>query len=428
MKVQTPRGTRDLLGKDMKLMTLVLSKIRKSFEKYGFEEARTPAFENFDVLAMKGGGGTAIKDEIYYFQDKSKRELGLRFDFTVPLARMFACNPTLPKPYKRFQIGQVWRYDRPGKGRYREFTQADVDILGVSDQSADTELIGVLCDCMKELGVNKYVIKINSRKIADGIITELELEDRKEDIFRSLDKLEKIGKSGVEKELISKKIPLKKIKQILEFIKIIGQNETIISALKERIKNEIGIEGIWEVERIIKLSKAYGIQDKIKIDLSLIRGMNYYTGFIMELKILGEGLELSCAGGGRYDNLIETYGSLKTHAVGFSFGVDRLCEILKEKIKLKNEGVFIALQNNELEESGIALVQKLRNSNIKSAMALIKRSLSKQIKYAVSKDFKYLIVLGEKEIQDKKVKVKDLGTGKEKTIETKKLADYFSKK
>ncbi len=424
MKVQTPRGTRDFLGKDMKLKRIILNKIIENFEKYGFEEAQTPAFENFEILSIKGGG-ESIKDEIYYFKDKSGRELGLRFDFTVPLARMFSCNPTLPWPYKRYQFGQVWRYDRPGKGRYREFTQADADIVGVRDQSADSELLALLCDCMTSLEIKNYIIRVNSRKIAEGIIKELNLEKKSAEIFRTLDKLDKIGLENVEKELKEKKIKVQKINQLLEFVQIKGKNQTIISKLKEKIKNDIGIEGIWEIERILNFAQNYGIEKQIKLDLSLVRGLDYYTGFIFELKITEGNLNLSCAGGGRYDNLIEKYSKIKTPAVGFSFGIDRLCDILKEKTKLKREGIFIAVQDKNFEPDGIALAQKLRNSGLKVSIELMNRKISKQISYAAGKNFKYLIVLGEKEIKDKKVKVKDLDNRKEVSVEIRKLNKFL---
>ncbi len=203
MKFQTPRGTRDFLPEDMMKRQFVIDTARTVFENWGFDPLDTPAFEEYDLLTAKSG--EAVKDEIYHFKDKSDRDLGLRFDFTVPLARVVVNNPDIPKPFRRYQLGPVWRYDRPGSGRYREFWQADVDIVGAAGAPADAEVVACACDALRKMGMSNFYVKVNNRKIINSFLGKLNLDAP--DILRSIDKLEKIGDDGVKEELKEKGSP-----------------------------------------------------------------------------------------------------------------------------------------------------------------------------------------------------------------------------
>ena len=213
MKFQPPKGTRDFLPEEMIKREFVIQKIKQVFEKWGYEPLDTPAIESFELLAAKGGAGQAIKDEIYYFKDKADRELGLRFEFTVSTARILASDNNIPKPFKRYQIGKVWRYDNPGYGRFREFVQADIDIFGSSLPAADAEVIAATCDVFAALGFKDFVIRVSNRKILEAFSAAIGLDEKSRlEVFRSIDKLSKIGESGVIDELTNKKIDQENIK------------------------------------------------------------------------------------------------------------------------------------------------------------------------------------------------------------------------
>src|SRR3989338_5157686 len=210
---QPPRGTRDLLPEEAMKAQFIMDTARAVFEKWGFDPLETPAFEDFALLTAKSG--EAIKDEIYHFRDKSDRDLGLRFDFTVPLARVVASNPALPKPFKRYQMGTVWRYDRPGAGRYREFRQADVDIVGAPGAEADAEVVACACEVLQKIGISNFSVRVNNRKIINSFLSKT--NGNPLDILRSMDKLDKIGEEGVKQELETKGV--KDVDSILKFIK-----------------------------------------------------------------------------------------------------------------------------------------------------------------------------------------------------------------
>ncbi|HLD39454.1 MAG TPA: HisS family protein, partial [archaeon] len=248
-KFQTPRGTRDFLPETMIKRQKVLDTLRSIFEKWGFDPLETPAFEDWSLLAAKSGGGDAIRDEIYYFRDKSNRELGLRFDLTVPLARVIANNPNLPKPFKRYHIGRVWRYDRPGTGRYREFWQADVDIIGSAGHRADAEVLATACDALEQLGLMDFRIRLSSRKLVESFLRNIGVKDISA-VFRSIDKLEKIGENNVAKELKDKGLQQANVEEILDFIKLKNVKD-IEAAAKDK-------EAVNEITDIVNILGEYG--------------------------------------------------------------------------------------------------------------------------------------------------------------------------
>jgi len=409
---QPARGTRDTMPEEMIRQQFVINIIKRIYEKYGFDPLDTPAFEDWALLSAKQGGGEEIKQEIYYFKDKSERELGLRFDLTVPLARVFVNNPQLPLPFKRYQIAKVWRYDKPGANRWREFWQADIDVVGSESIEAEAECLKAICEIFYELGFSDFSIRINNRKTVEAFVKSVDVKDYV-DVFRSVDKMDKIGEDGVRKELEGKGVEEDKIKKILEFIKI----RNIEDARK------FVSEGLDELETITSLLKDYG--KNISVDMSLVRGLEYYTGPVFEVT-LGEGLP-SVGGGGRYDNLTESVGGKKIPATGISLGVDRIVSVMGER-GMFNFGktvcnVFVIAVNEKVKSSVIDVTEKIRKNGIAAEFDLMNRSLSKQLDYASSRGIPYVIVIGDKELQSGKAKVRDMKTGEEKDISLNELEE-----
>ncbi len=408
MKFQTPRGTRDFLPQEMIKRQYVMDKIRRVFEKWGFDPLDTPAFEDWALLAAKSGGGEEIKKEIYYFKDKSDRELGLRFDLTVPLARVFASNSGLSKPFRRYQIGPVWRYDRPGSGRWREFYQADIDIIGCKNALADAEVIATVCNCMKDLGFDDFNVRINNRKLIEAMLSKIGIKEGKIlDVFRSVDKIEKIGSTGVKDELIGKGFSSSQVDDILELIK------TDLDEIMPKEKESD--DGLSELKDIIDFVAEFGYKENIKPDLSLMRGLDYYTGPVFEMAI-GDSRS-SVVGGGRYENLIEVFGGKPTPATGWSIGVDRIIEIMEERklfpeITTKTK-IFIAPLKPEFRNQAIRMAKNLRDQSVSCEIDIMGRSIQKQLSYANSKGIPFVVIIGDNEIKEKKFRIKDMKTGKE---------------
>ncbi len=418
-KYKTPRGTRDFLPEEMISRNYIFSQIKNVFERFGFNPLETPAFEEWALLKKKGSGGNEIKDEIYYFKDKSERELGLRFDLTVPTARVVANNPQLPKPFKRYQIGRVWRYDRPQAGRFREFWQADVDIIGSEKMDCEAECIAIAVETLKQLGFKDFSIRLNNRKVLNGLIELTKIENPAQ-AFRILDKLEKIGEKEVLKQL-EHLTGEKKAKKLLQMISIKGRPDNVISKGRDLLKGiKTAEEGLSELEEIVQKSKTYGTADKISIDFSLVRGLDYYTGPIYEISIKSKTSVGSVAGGGRYDNLIGLYGGKQTPASGFSFGVERIYEIMKNdgmlKVQKTYTRVFVVSVNNDARENVLKLAQKLRKQGIPTETDMLGRNLRKQMEYINSSGIPYALIVGEREIKAGRFTLRDMKTGKEKWI------------
>lgn len=392
---QPPRGTRDFLPQEMIRRQFVLDTARSVFEKWGFDPLDTPAFEDYELLTAKAGD--AIKDEIYYFKDKSDRELGLRFDLTTPMARVVASNPEIPKPFRRYQIGSVWRYDRPGQGRYREFAQADIDIVGTAGVDADAEVVACACEVLKKIGFSDFVVRVNNRKIINAFLDSLKTKTG--EVMRTMDKLEKIGEEGVREELKSKNIEPHVIEKILKFVKT--KNLSTLSG-----------DGVAELEELIEKLKAFGIN--AKADMSMIRGLDYYTGNIFE--ICQEG-NLTITAGGRYDNMIENFGGRPTPAVGISLGVDRLLNFVQLNLGKTKVDIYIAAVNDKVKKKSNETASELRDLGLNIECDISGRPLSKQFEYANSKGIKFVIVLGEKEIKSGVFKIRNMESGNEKDIE-----------
>jgi len=400
MKFQPPKGTRDFLPEEMAKRRKVFEKIRKVFESYGYGEVCTPAFEDFDLLSKKSGPD--IEKEIYVFTDKSGRKLGLRFDPTLPICRIVASDSSLTKPIKFYYITNMWRYDQPGKGRWREFWQAGVELIGSSKPEADAEILAITYDSLKAIGIKKIYFRINSRKIVESLIKEAGIpENKKLDVFRAIDKLEKIGEKEVEKEVEKYKISEKSIGKLLELIKS-GKAEEETKELKE----------------IKSLAEKMGVEN-IKIDFSIVRGIDYYTGFVFETFVEDREDLGSIAAGGRYDTMVGLYGGQDLPATGFGIGIDRLMEIIEDEKKYYPAYVYIAVVDDKSREKAIEIAQALRKNSIRADTDLMGRNLTKQLEYADSLSIPYVLIVGRKEIGTKKFKLKDMKnkTERELTIE-----------
>ena len=411
MELKAPKGTRDFLPQDMVKRQFVIDVARKIFERYGFEPMETPAFEDWGVLKAKGG--EEVKNQIYYFKDKSERELGLRFDLTVGTARVAAENSDIPKPIKRYSIGKAWRYEEISKGRYREFMQADIDIIGIKEMTADAECIACIVDVLKELGLKDIKVRLNNRKTLSNFLKSIKLESKSEAILRALDKFDKIGEIGVEAELL-KTIDMKTSEKIMDFTK--G---------KVKLSDD---EGMNELKELQKLLKMLNVDAKIDIDYSLARGLGYYTGPVVEF--MAGNYKKSVAGGGRYDNLIGVYGA-DLPATGLSIGIDRIVDVLDElrlfKVGKTNVQCFVAAVNKDVFEKAIEISQNIRKAGINCAIDLQLKSLSKNLEYCNSKGVPKMIIVGPKDLENNKVTIRNMLTGKEDKIDIKKIVDVLKR-
>ena len=411
MKLSRPRGTRDFLPEEMRIRRYIIDRIRRVFELHGFEEMDTPAIELWEVLSLKSG--EEVEHQIYKFQDKAGRWLGLRFDLTVPLARVIASNPNLVKPFKRYCIAKVWRYEEPQSGRYREFLQADIDIIGSQNMIADVECIVTAIDAIKAIGINDIKVKINNRKILEGIFSSMGIN--KEDlfkVFRIIDKIEKIGEENVIKELSNLNLSNEIIKDIMDIIHKKG--EEALNYVEKNFENiKLVKEGVNELREIINLSQLFEINNLIEVDFSLVRGLDYYTGPVFEIK--SKEHIVSIAGGGRYDDLIEKFGGISIPATGISLGIERLYEILSRKM-ISNEPItkiFIANVNEEVFSEVIKIYKKLISYGISTEIDLMKRKLTRQLEYSNSKNIPYVLIVGPKEIKEGIFKLRDMKNKKE---------------
>jgi histidyl-tRNA synthetase len=426
MKFKSPKGTKDYLPEEMIKRQFVLEVIRKKFEDYGFDCLETPIIEDWNLLAAKCG--EEIKQQIFKFEDKAGRELGLRFDLTIGMARVIANNPQLPKPFKRYYIAPVWRYEDVTKGRKREFWQADIDIVGVKGMEAEAECLACAIDCIKSLGFKDFQIILNNRKILDGLLklAEIPLEKNLE-VFRAIDKLTKIGKDGVKKELEKVGIEEEQIKKLFKLLEIKGDAEEVLERAKKLLKGiESAEEGLNELEEIFELGRIYGFSNYVVISFSLARGLDYYTGPIFEIIVKTAEKMGSIAGGGRYDKLIEIFGGKQTPATGISLGIERIVQIMEEeklfKLPKTKVKVFVANVDEKVKAEAIKISQKLRERGIACQTDLMKRSLTKQLEYCNSVGIPFVLIVGEKELKEKKFKIKDMKKKIEKKL---KLEEIF---
>ncbi|MCC6043221.1 MAG: histidine--tRNA ligase [Candidatus Verstraetearchaeota archaeon] len=425
--LRRPRGTRDFLPWDMIKRRFVVETVRSVFELYGYDEIETPAFELLDVLTAKCGPD--VKEQIYAFKDKAGRDLGLRFDLTVPLARVVASHPDLPKPFKRYCISRVWRYEEPQSGRFREFWQADADIVGSAKMDADAEVVALAISCLKRLGMKNFRVRLNNRKILESIAASADVD--KElwlGVFRAIDKLDKVGQEGVRRELEKLGLSGDQISTIMMQISKCGDVDAVEREVSHAL-NDRGKEGFNELAEIISNLELYNCSEYVVVDLSLARGLDYYTGPIFEISAETNVNVGSVAGGGRYDNLIELLGGPPTPATGISLGIDRLVEVLGEANMLPTARtltqVFIAYTSPSLKKEVIAVAEKLRDRGIRVEVDVMGRKLDRQLKYADAKGIPYVVILGPQEVERGVYRVRDMSAREERLVDLQELLELL---
>jgi histidyl-tRNA synthetase len=385
---QTLKGFRDFLPIQAKKRQYVIETLKKVFESYGFEPLETPALEYEEILMGKyGEEGDKL---MYRFEDNGKRKVALRYDQTVPLARVVAqYQNELPMPFKRYQIQNVWRADNTQKGRFREFLQCDADIVGTTSSLSDVEIIMVAAKSLEKLGFKNFKIRVGDRKLFEGVSAEAII---------IIDKLKKIGEEKVMAELKKK-----------------GLDEKILSKIKASKPSS-------EVENILRKT------DKAYFDPTLARGLNYYTGLIFEIEIEGYSAGSVC-GGGRYGNLIGMFAGRQIPAVGFAFGFDRLMEAMEElklfPTDLNTTKVLVTVFNEELKNKSLEVAKMLREKNINTEIYLDDVKMEKQLKYADKKQIPYAVIIGPNEVKNNTVTVKNLKTREQKTQSPNQLLNLF---
>lgn len=416
-------GFMELLPHDQILFNSMCDKIRSVYERFGFLPLDTPTIEYSEVLLAKAGGET--EKQIYSFT-KGDNDLSLRFDLTVPLARYVSQRyQDLSFPFKRYQIGKVFRGERPQKGRFREFYQCDIDVIGneTLDIIYDAEMPAIIYNVFKELDIGKFTIKINNRKILNGFFENIGLLDKVTDILRIIDKLDKIGKESVKDELLKLGTSVESVDKILEFILISGTNSEKIENLKKlQINNITYLNGITELEQVLSYLRSFGLEeDYYKIDLTIARGLDYYTGTVYETN-LDEYPKLgSICSGGRYDNLTGYYTKQKLVGVGVSIGLTRLfSKLLEEKIILPNTRstakVLVIPMDRVNMEYSLKIASMLRKNNINTDVYYLDKSIKQKFKYADKIGFKFVIVVGEEEENTNTLVLKDMAEGRQETI------------
>jgi len=418
---QPPRGTRDFLPEEMLKRNWVLDRIREVYEVYGFEPLGTPAFESWELLKVKSGDD--IVNQIYYFRDKSDRELGLRFEWTASLARVVSSHRELQMPFKRYAVGPVWRYENPSEARYREFWQADADIVGVSDHIADAEVLAVAVDCLKGLGFEGFVIKLNDRRILEAFIELVGMpKENIPEIIRAVDKLSKIGKDGVLKELSKCVQNEESALKLLDLISVKASAQGVLKHATDCVKEKPeGVKGCAALKSILDYSKSFGYYEYIIVDLTLARGLDYYTGPVFEVSAKEYEDCGSIAGGGRYDEIIGLFGGESTPATGVSLGIERIVSLLEKKggfegLRLGVE-VLVSPVSESVKPIAIEIAQSLRRAGIPTTLDLLGRGLSKQLDFAHRRGIRKVVIIGERELKDKCVTLRDMATGDQQKVE-----------
>ena len=443
-----PKGTRDFSPIEMAKRNYIFDTIREVFYLYGFQQIETPAMENLSTLMGKyGEEGDKLLFKILnsgdYFSPLTNDELlsrnatklankfcekGLRYDLTVPFARYVVMHrDELSFPFKRFQIQPVWRADRPQKGRYREFYQCDADVVGSNSLLNEVELVQMIDTVFSKFGI-RVAIKINNRKILTGIAEIIGEADKIVDITVAIDKLDKIGLENVNAELKAKGISQEAIEKLQPIIQLNGSNEEKINTLKQVLATSVtGMKGIEESAFILNTLSGVDIKSEIELDLTLARGLNYYTGAIFEVKALDVQIG-SISGGGRYDNLTGVFGMDGMSGVGISFGADRIYDVLNQlelyPKETVNETQLLFVNFGQQETNYILpILKKVRLSGIRAELYPDSAKMKKQMSYANAKAIPFVAIAGENEINEGKITLKNMETGKQEVIYPNELAD-----
>lgn len=456
-KTQPARGMRDFLPADVRRREYVIGVIKEVYERYAFEPLETPAAENIETLMGKyGEEGNQLIYKILkrgVHETTGEADLALRYDLTVPLARVVAeYRDQLPRFFKRYQIQPVWRADRPARGRFREFYQCDVDMIGSRSMVVETELIAAASEALAKLGFKDFVVRLNHREALTGLLAcaGVPLEHHEATLV-ALDKLDKIGRECVSKDLTERGVNHGAGKRLLDFFSELvslehaaeiaagddlvakrqGLNSAILGRLVEFVgTNEKGAKGVDELRSILEYAHASGVAERIKIDPSLARGLSYYTGAIFEINV--KDLIGSLGGGGRYDNLIGMFSGQDVPACGFSLGVERIIFVMTERemflpqLATSPVDVMVTVWSEDSISDSVALAQELRGSGLRVDLYPEADKLGKQFKYASERAISSVVVLGDDERVRGEVAIKDMRTGEQRTVKRDAVASSIS--
>ncbi len=425
MKPRTLSGFMELLPARQVQMERIMEILRRSYSLYGFTPLDTPLIEASEVLLAKGGGET--EKQIYRFT-KGDTDLSLRFDLTVPLAKYVALHyGELTFPFRRFQIGKVYRGERAQRGRFREFYQADIDIIGDGklDITNEAEIPSIIYKTFSTLGMKRFQIRVNNRKILNGFYSMLGLTEKSGDIMRTVDKLDKIGAEKVKTLLMGEGIELseEQADEILKFIAIAGSNAEVLNALEGyKGRDEVFDLGLSELNTVVKYLASFGVpEENFAVDLTIARGLDYYTGTVYETTMLDHPEIGSICSGGRYDNLAEYYTDKQLPGVGISIGLTRLFFVLEDQGLLNDEMItapadVLVLPMTEDLSAAIGAATALREAGIRTQIHAEQKKFKQKLSYADKLGIPYAILLGEDEIAQNKVALKDLTTGEQKLV------------
>ena len=440
-KPSIPKGTRDFSPAEMMRRNYIFDSIRQVFRTFGFAPLETPAMENLSTLLGKYGdegdkllfkilnsgdyAAALAPDELR--QSSKICEKGLRYDLTVPFARYVVQHQgEIVLPFKRYQIQPVWRADRPQKGRYREFYQCDVDVVGSRSLLNEVELVEIVERVFRKLGI-AVTLRMNNRKILYGIAETIGHADKMIDITVAIDKLEKIGIDNVKAELRERGIDDAAIDRLQPILELRGDNRRKLSALRDVLSgSETGLKGVEELETVFGYVERLGIALAVELDLSLARGLNYYTGAIFEVKANDYAIGSIC-GGGRYDDLTGIFGMPDTSGVGISFGADRIydvmvgLELFPEEVNFSTKVLFVNLGADE-EAASLGLLRALRDAGVAAEIYPEKGKMKKQMEYANRRSIPYVAIVGSDELARQTVTLKDMRTGEQRQVPFAELA------
>lgn len=457
MKPSLAKGTRDFSPAEMEKRNYIFDTIKSVFAKYGYREIQTPSFENLGTLTGKYGDEgdklifkilnsgdylTKVQDELLYEKSSGKlipfiSEKALRYDLTVPFARYVVMHQhEITLPFKRYQIQPVWRADRPQKGRYREFYQCDADIVGSESLLNEAEFVLIYHEALSNLGLRDFTIKLNNRKILTGIAEILGKPELIIDMTVAIDKLDKIGLDGVNRELLDRGFSGEDIRRLQPIILLDGNNDAKTARLKEILaSSETGLQGIDEIETVFGYIKnmvpnLHLLSTEVELDITLARGLNYYTGCIFEVKT-NEADIGSIGGGGRYDDLTGMFGLKGLTGVGISFGADRIYDVLQELdlfplSTAQSTTILISNFDKISELYALPLLQKLRDTGVAVELYPTQAKLKKQLSYADAKSIPYVILIGEEEIQTNLLSLKNMQTGEQRKLTETDLLTFFN--
>ncbi len=420
MSFQKVKGMQDWYPAEKAVQRAVFDVLRTTALRFGFQEVEAPAIETLSLLTAKSG--EEVKDQIFVLEKKGAEELGLRFDLTVPFTRMLVQKlQELPKPIKWFGLGRMWRYEAPQKGRLREFDQLSIELFGAPTAEADAECISLLVACLKNFGIQEkdFVVCLNNRKLLEGLLRDITSEEKVPALVRLVDKSAKITVQELDTELFKLDLSDEQAQKVKNILTLKGKPVEVISRLQTVRLNDIAKEGLAELQALVGLLD----MNCLSVDLSIARGFDYYTGTIFECRDT-QGELRALAGGGRYDNLVQLFGGQPTPAVGFGIGTVTLILLLEErgllpKPQMSPEYCVIAVTDTVRSEARAITARLRRKTTVETD--LMNRKLAKQLEYANTIGAQKAVIVGQQELAQNKVRIKDLKTGKEELVRIEEL-------